>query len=447
MLAAVASAQVPAAAALEPTPGASDAARRPGQAKSAVRKADAAKTPGAGATARRQRELQTEQRELKAKLAQLKKSLASAASAHSEAADALAASESAISAANRQLQQLAAARRQVERRIAELHDAEREAAAAQNQHTSRLGLALRSQWLLQQRPPMDEVLEPGHAQADLGDAAYLDVIVRERLRRIGQLHDRRAELAALESESQQRSAELARIDADERAGRVQLLHQQAARRATLARLAQEIAAQRQSVANLERDDARLGTLIDQIGKVLADQARRRAARSKAPANPPAGKGERGVAALAPEHIPAAAATRFGRQRGKLVLPVQGQIGSRYGSARLGEDGQPQTGAPAWKGLFIRAQAGSPVHAVAAGQVVFADWLRGFGNLLILDHGEGFLSVYANNETLLHGIGDEVAADEVIASVGNTGGNAQSGLYFEMRYEGHPFDPLSWAIAR
>ena len=68
-------------------------------------------------------------------------------------------------------------------------------------------------------------------------------------------------------------------------------------------------------------------------------------------------------------------------------------------------------------------------------------------LLILDHGEGFLSVYANNETLLHGVGDQVAADEVIASVGNTGGHAQSGLYFEMRYQGRPFDPLAWAVAR
>jgi septal ring factor EnvC (AmiA/AmiB activator) len=67
--------------------------------------------------------------------------------------------------------------------------------------------------------------------------------------------------------------------------------------------------------------------------------------------------------------------------------------------------------------------------------------------MILDHGEGFLSVYADNESLLRGVGDQVAADEVIASVGNTGGNAQSGLYFEMRYQGHPFDPLTWTVAR
>jgi septal ring factor EnvC (AmiA/AmiB activator) len=104
-------------------------------------------------------------------------------------------------------------------------------------------------------------------------------------------------------------------------------------------------------------------------------------------------------------------------------------------------------APTWKGVFIRCPQGSEVRAVAAGRVVFADWLRGFGNLLIVDHGEGLLSVYGNNESLLRGVGDRIDADEVVAEVGNTGGNAESGLYFEIRFEGRPIDPLKWAQAR
>ena len=84
-----------------------------------------------------------------------------------------------------------------------------------------------------------------------------------------------------------------------------------------------------------------------------------------------------------------------------------------------------------------------MHAVAAGRVVFADWLRGFGNLMILDHGDGLLSVYGNNETLLRGVGDVVQAREVISAVGSTGGSQDSGLYFELRYQGKPFDPLAW----
>jgi septal ring factor EnvC (AmiA/AmiB activator) len=418
--------------------------------KSPVIPANPGKVKAPAATPKRQQELQSEQRELKARLAQLKKSLVSTESAHSEAADALAVSETAISTANRHLQQLATARRQVEKRIGELQSSEREAAAAQNTHASRLGLALRDEYALGQRPDLQAIADPAQSARDRFDAAYLDSVVRERMRRIGELHDRRAELVALETESVQRRAELDKIDADERSSRAQLLKQEAARRATLARLAREIATQRQSVANLERDDARLGNVIEQIGKVLSEQARRRsAARARTPADGrTSGADERAAANTGlNDHFEPPSSTRFARLRGKLVLPVQGSIGSRYGAARLGEDGKPQDGAPAWKGLFIRADAGSPVHAVAAGRVVFADWLRGFGNLLILDHGEGFLSVYANNETLLHNVGEEVAADDVIAAVGNTGGNTQSGLYFEMRFQGRPFDPLVWAVAR
>ena len=127
--------------------------------------------------------------------------------------------------------------------------------------------------------------------------------------------------------------------------------------------------------------------------------------------------------------------------------MAGELVGRYGTARRGEDGSAEAAAPSWKGVFIKAASGTEVHAIAAGRVVFADWLRGFGNLMSLDHGDGFLSVYGNNESLLRSVGDRVLADEVIAVVGDTGGSAESGLYFEMRYEGHPFDPLSWAAAR
>jgi septal ring factor EnvC (AmiA/AmiB activator) len=80
-------------------------------------------------------------------------------------------------------------------------------------------------------------------------------------------------------------------------------------------------------------------------------------------------------------------------------------------------------------------------------VVFADWLRGFGNLLVIDHGEGYLSVYGYNETLLKTAGESVDGGETIAAVGNTGGNEHSGLYFELRFQGRPFDPLGWVAAR
>ncbi|MEF9943701.1 MAG: peptidoglycan DD-metalloendopeptidase family protein, partial [Burkholderiaceae bacterium] len=82
-----------------------------------------------------------------------------------------------------------------------------------------------------------------------------------------------------------------------------------------------------------------------------------------------------------------------------------------------------------------------------GQVVFADWLRGFGNLLILDHGDSYLSVYGNNESLYKNVGDRVSIGETVASVGNTGGGDLPSLYFELRHQGRPFDPLKWMGSR
>ena len=101
----------------------------------------------------------------------------------------------------------------------------------------------------------------------------------------------------------------------------------------------------------------------------------------------------------------------------------------------------------WKGLFIASPAGQDVKAIAAGRVVFADWLRGFGNLLIIDHGDGYMSLYGNNESLYKQVGDTARGGETIAAVGNSGGNMDSGLYFEIRHQGVAFDPLGWVSLR
>ncbi|GAC1521725.1 MAG: peptidoglycan DD-metalloendopeptidase family protein [Collimonas sp.] len=130
---------------------------------------------------------------------------------------------------------------------------------------------------------------------------------------------------------------------------------------------------------------------------------------------------------------------FDSLRGQLRLPVRGDVMARFGSKR--GDG------PSWKGLFIRTPEGSEVKAVAAGRVVFADWLRGFGNLIIVDHGNQYMTIYGNNQALLKRPGDVVKTGDVIASAGNSGGNEQSGLYFEIRHQGRAFDPLGWVTTR
>jgi len=390
---------------------------------------------GGPVSAQRKQKLQDEQRELRARLSQLKKRLAEAEAAHSETSDALAESETAISAANRRLRELAQARRQVETQIGALQERERFTRSRQGTHEQAVGQMLRTRVSLERRRPWQELLE-GAAPGTVGrERIYVGRVIHQELLQIGDLRQRHDELVQLEAQSRDRRIELASIATEEKASRGQLLHQQTARKATLARLARDIDSQRRSVAGLEHDEARLGSLIDQIGRLLAEQAKRRVL----PTHP--------AASAAEPHPEPPGLAAFGALRGKLELPVTGELAARFGAARRAEDGQPQAGAPSWKGLFIRAPAGAEVHAVAAGRVVFADWLRGFGNLMILDHGNGLLSVYGYNETLLHGIGDTVQAREVIAAVGSTGGNQDSGLYFELRYQGKPFDPLAWVGPR
>jgi septal ring factor EnvC (AmiA/AmiB activator) len=110
--------------------------------------------------------------------------------------------------------------------------------------------------------------------------------------------------------------------------------------------------------------------------------------------------------------------------------------NRYGSPR-------EEGGTTWRGLFIRSGTGEVVRAVADGRVVYADWLRGFGNLLILDHGAGYMSLYGYNEGLLKQVGEAVRGGDPVAQVGASGGAEESGLYFELRQDGRPFDPLRW----
>lgn len=132
---------------------------------------------------------------------------------------------------------------------------------------------------------------------------------------------------------------------------------------------------------------------------------------------------------------------FEERRGQLLLPVAGKITNRFGTQRSAG------GRLRWNGIFIEAEAGEPVAAVHYGRVVFSDWLRGFGLLLIINHGDGYMSLYGHNQVLYREPGDWVTAGEIIATVGDSGGQQRSGLYFEIRHAGKPADPQHWCQAR
>jgi septal ring factor EnvC (AmiA/AmiB activator) len=125
---------------------------------------------------------------------------------------------------------------------------------------------------------------------------------------------------------------------------------------------------------------------------------------------------------------------FAELRGHLHWPTQGEVVEQFGASRM---------SGRWDGVVIRAAEGAPVKAVSEGRVVFSDWLRGYGLLTIIDHGEGYMTLYAFNQSVYKNVGDWVESGEVIASVGSSGGRWEPGLYFGIREKGRPIDPSLW----
>ncbi|HZM34335.1 MAG TPA: peptidoglycan DD-metalloendopeptidase family protein [Burkholderiales bacterium] len=214
-------------------------------------------------------------------------------------------------------------------------------------------------------------------------------------------------LERLALEAAAREEALSAVEQATRAEREKIHMERAGRQRVLARVAKDIRSDRREIGLLRADEARLASLVQQITRIVE---------------------------TVPE--PGGVGAPFSTLRGSLRLPVRGELTGRFGAPK------GAAGIEA-KGVFIRAPEGRPVRAVAGGQVVYAEWMRGFGNLLILDHGESYLSIYANNEALLKQVGDVVGTGETIATTGSSGGSEQSGLYFELRHLGRAFDPLRW----
>lgn len=428
---------------------------------------------------------------LQQKLSALKKDISKTESAKDDAADTLAESEQAISEANRALRELAQEQDATNVRLQQLsgeHERLAQVVAQQKQQLARL---LREQYVAGNEDRIKLLLSgdnPNRINRDLQLMAYVSQ-AQARL-----LDSLRANLKAVETnqaDAENAKEELQEI-AQEQIQQKQRLEQEKGRRATLlANLSKKLVSQRKEAGNLERDEQRMAGLVDKLNKLIQEQAiaaaaekkrqeqraeakakaeaearaqakaaaaaeaeRQRLARANGgkaaskPAEEPKVVQQKPVevvkplpreeAAARPADIalaPAAPAGAFASLKGQLRAPVNGKLAARFGSKR--GDG------PSWKGVFIRASEGAEVRAVAAGRVVFSDWLRGFGNLIIVDHGGQYMSIYGNNETLLKRLGELVKPGDAIASAGNSGGQEESGLYFELRHQGAAFDPASW----
>ena len=197
-----------------------------------------------------------------------------------------------------------------------------------------------------------------------------------------------------------------------------------AKKATLNKITKKLKTQKSKKLKLKQDEKKLSSIIkDLMLKLKAEEKKRKAEKKDITS-------EKKVVDIKAYKI------NFAKLKKKLKLPVKGKVIYKYNSKRS------DTGTR-WKGLFIKAKEGSNVKSVAAGQIIFSDWLRGFGNIIIIDHGKNYMSLYGNNESLLKQKGDYIKGGEVIALSGNSGGNKYNGLYYELRHNGKPFNPLKW----
>ena len=338
----------------------------------------------------------------------------------SEAADALRESERAISNSNRRLSELARQQQEAGQSLKQLQQQGGQLQREIQGQQESLGKLLYQQYLGGQDEYLQLLLNNRDPNQMARDATYYQYIARGRAALLQTLRDNLARLQGITDQARDKNEELVSLRNEEQSQKHSLEKDKHARQQVLSQISTQLQQQRREIGRLQRDENSLAQLVDKLAKALAQP--------KSRGNPQLNN-ER----LPDDHFDG---KPFEQMKGKLALPVKGVVSNRFGAPR------PES-TVLWKGLFLRAPSGQSVKAVAAGRVVFADWLRGFGNLLIIDHGKGYMSLYGNNETLYKQVGDVLRGGDVVAAVGNTGGNEESGLYFELRHNGEPMDPMKW----
>lgn len=389
--------------------------------------------------------------EVRARIDKLKQDLSKSEESRTEVADQLKSSEKAISEVNRALVELGREQGKITEALAGTQKrilATRSDVVGQQDLLDRL---IRHQYMYGNTDQLRLVLDGQDVSVVERHLQYGGYVSKNRAAMIDKLKTTLVTLADLESAAKSKKDALI-VNADEQKSAKNVIEtERIQRQKVLNRIATDISKSRVEIGRLKRDEDRLTRLVDQLAKALLrkpaeknrdlskDKARDKSKdknRDKSSDDNASSRIRQPGQAVEDVADASFVGHAFKSLQGKLKLPTLGELAARFGTPR-------EDSGVTWKGLFIKSTPGQPVHAVADGNVVYADWLRGYGNLMILDHGNGYLSLYGHNESLLKAVGETVQSGESIASVGSTGGAAESGVYFEMRHDGKPFDPMKW----
>ena len=285
--------------------------------------------------------------------------------------------------------------------------AERERSSLSGQRQA-LETQIRAAYTMGQQPYLKLLLNQEHPAAAARVMTYYRYLNDARLQRIAELRATLGRVEQLETQIAAAARALTGIREAREREREALETTRQRRAELLANLNAQVEDQSQEIVRLRADEQRLERLVKELKAALA----------------------------APELAFPGPNERFATLKGRLPLPVAGRIAARFGETK-------GVGDLRWRGVFVGGKEGQNVQAVSRGRVAYADWLKGFGLLLILDHGDGYMTLYGHNQSLHRKVGDWVEAGQPIAAVGNSGDAPSTGVYFEIRHNGTPHDPLQW----
>ncbi len=297
------------------------------------------------------------------------------------------------------------------RQLADLQARQKEQTLALQQQRRQIAREARASYAMGRQQQVKLLLNQEQPAAVGRALTYFGYLSRARMARVDSIHTALEQLQATTASIQDTNRELMELRNRQLLASRRLQEKKQQREQVVAKIGRELESQSDELQRLRLDERRLRKLLASLRELLAD-----------------------IPLDASLHQP------FGALKGKLKWPAPGRLTSRFGSRR-GNSGLT------WQGVMITAPEGTRVRAIAQGRVAFADWMRGFGLLLIVDHGDGYMSLYGHNQALYKEVGEWVDTGEMVATLGASGGQNRPGLYFELRHQGRPINPVRWCSGR
>jgi murein hydrolase activator len=318
----------------------------------------------------------------------------------------LRATEKSVTEAQTALEDLREQRAASAAQRAQLEAQKRSREADLTRNRSALAGQLRAAYLIGREEPLKLLLSQGDPAEAGRMFVYYSYFGRARALKIQAIEADLDRIGQLDGQLQAQDAKLASLQQTQQAQVSTLEQARSHRLQVLASISARTQTRAERLARLQQQRRGLESLLAQL--------------------------RRAAASLPPQNF---GNSPFAHLRGRLLRPVAGRIIERFGAVRAG--------GLKWQGDLFATQLDAPVHAVSQGRVIYADWLAGLGLLIIIDHGNGYMSLYGHNERLYESVGQHVAAGQTIAEAGDSGGSARPELYFEIRKEGQPLDPRAW----